>query len=259
MKIVDYHLHSQFSRDGMQTIDDACNKAIQLGLSEICFTDHLEFADQDWVDYAVYRRSIEEARLKYRNSLSLKIGLEVGFDLKAAQEIRDYLEGKEFDFLIGSLHFIDEVDLFRSDFFSAQRIQVGVREYFKALRERISLFDFSVLGHITLFKRFFERMNVSPSDLDWSHYDDIIGEILQDLIAQGKGIELNLRVPLIDLDFRILRLYKKLGGEIITLGSDAHHIRSMQTMEEGFEALRAIGFKHYCTFENRKPLFVPID
>lgn len=259
MKIADYHLHSQFSRDGMQTIDDACEKAIQLGLSELCFTDHLEFADKDWVDYPVYRRAIEAARLKYENRLSLKIGLEVGFDLKAAQQIRDYLKGKEFDFLIGSLHFIDEVDLFRSDFFNAQRIQEGVSEYFQALHERISLFDFSVLGHITLFKRFFERVKVSPSDLDWSNYEGIIGEILQDLIAQGKGIELNMRVPLIDLDFRILRLYKKLGGEIITLGSDAHHIRSMQTMKEGFEALRETGFKYYCLFENRKPLFVPID
>jgi histidinol-phosphatase (PHP family) len=190
--------------------------------------------------------------------LSLKVGLEVGFDIKAEQQIHEYLRDKDFDFLIGSLHFINEVDLFRSDFFSAPRIQEAVREYFQALLEGISLFDFSVLGHITLFKRFFERLKVNPSDINWSNYDEMITSILQELINQGKGIELNMRVPLIDLDFQILRLYKELGGEIITLGSDAHHIRSMQTMKEGFEALRATGFKHYCLFENRKPLFVPI-
>lgn len=260
MKIADYHLHSHFSRDGMQTMDDACNKAIELGISELCFTDHLEFAaDNYWVDYPVYRRSIEAAQMKFQKALSLKVGLEIGFDKKAQQQINSYLEGKEFDFLIGSLHFIDEVDLFRSDFFNAQRIHEGVKEYFQALREGISLFDFSVLGHITLFKRFFERLKVSPSDFNWSDYDDLIQAILQDLIDQGKGIELNTRVPLIDLDFRILRLYKKLGGEIITLGSDAHHYRSMHTMKEGFQALRDAGFQYYCLFEHRKPTFISID
>lgn len=218
MKIADYHLHSQFSRDGMQTMDDACNKAIQLGISELCFTDHLEFADNYWVDYPEYRRSIEVAQMKFQKELTIKVGLEIGFDKKAQQQIKEYLEGKDFDFLIGSLHWIDEVDLFNGEFFRGKRVQDAIREYFQALQERISLFDFSVLGHITLFKRFFERLKVSPSDFDWSNYDGLLQAILQDLIDQGKGIELNTRVPLIDLDFRILRLYKKLGERLLRSG-----------------------------------------
>lgn len=258
MKIADYHIHSQFSRDGMQTMEEACNKATQLGISELCFTDHLEFADNDWVDYPEYRRSIEKAQRKYHKELSLKLGLEIGFDKRAKKQITDYIEGKDFDFLIGSLHFIDEVDLFKGNFFRSDRIQESVRAYFQALLERITLFDFSVLGHITLFKRFFERLHVSPADFDWSDYDDLIRAILRGLVDQGKGIELNTRVPLIDLDFRILRFYKEIGGEIITLGSDAHHYRSMHTMEEGFQALRDTGFRYYCTFEQRNPMFVAL-
>lgn len=259
MKIADYHLHSQFSKDGMQTIEDACNKAIQLGLSEICFTDHLEFAQNYWVDYGEYRRSIDAARTKFAKQLSIKMGLEVGFDKNAKNQIEEYFKGKDFDFLIGSMHRIDNLDLFNGDFFKGKRIQDAIREYFQALYDQISIFDFSVLGHITLFKRFFKQLKVSPEDFVWGDYDDLLRAILQDLIAQGKGIELNTRVPLIDLDFKILRLYKELGGEIITLGTDAHHIRSMNMMEEGFQALRDAGVKYYCLFENRKPIFISID
>lgn len=259
MKIADYHLHSQFSKDGMQTIDDACNKAIQLGISELCFTDHLEFAENYGVDYPEYRRSIETAQMKFQKELSLKVGLEIGFDKRAQQQINTYLEDKDFDFLIGSLHRVDELDLFNGEFFRGKRVQDAIKEYFQALQERISLFDFSVLGHITLFKRFFGQLKVSSSDFNWSDYDELIRAILKDLIDQGKGIELNMRVPLIDLDFRILRHYKELGGKIITLGSDAHHIRSMHTMKEGFQALQDVGFRYYCVFEHRKPLFINIE
>lgn len=259
MKIADYHLHSQFSPDGMQTMEEACTKAIQLGVSELCFTDHIEFAVNFWVDYMEYRRSIEAARMKFGKDLSLKVGLELGFDKRAQHPIEAYLKGKDFDFLIGSMHRVDELDLFNGEFFNGKRIQDAIREYFQALHERISLFDFSVLGHITLFKRFFGQLKVNPSDLVGSDYDDLLRAILQDLIAQGKGIELNTRVPLIDLDFRILHLYKELGGEILTLGTDAHHTRSMHTMKDGFEALRETGFKYYCLFENRKPQFISID
>ena len=259
MKIADYHLHSQFSMDGMQTMEEACSKAIELGVSELCFTDHLEFANNYWVNYAEYRRSIEKAQLKFKNQLTIKYGLEVGFDKRAQKQIEAYLKDKEFDFLIGSMHCVEELDLFNGDFFNGKEIRNAINEYFQAILERIQIFDFSVLGHITLFKRFFKQLGVSASDFVWSDYDEVIKDILQELITQGRGIELNMRVPLIDLDFRILRLYKELGGEIITLGSDAHHVRTMQTMKEGFEALRDAGYRYYCLFEKRKPIFIPVD
>lgn len=259
MKIADYHLHSRFSLDGMQTMEEACSKAIELGVSELCFTDHLEFADNYWINYADYQRSIEKVRQKFNNQLTIKSGLEVGFDKRAQPQIETYLKDKKFDFLIGSMHRVEELDLFNGDFFKGKEIRIAIHEYFQALLERIKISDFSVLGHITLFKRFFKQLGVNVSDFVWSDYDEIIRALLQALITQGKGIELNMRVPLIDLDFRILRLYQELGGEIITLGSDAHHVRTMQVMKEGFEALRASGYRYYCLFEKRKPIFVSLD
>lgn len=256
MKIADYHLHSRFSLDGMQSMEEACSKAIELGVSELCFTDHLEFADNYWVNYVDYQRSIKKVQQKFKNQLSVKSGLEVGFDIRGQQQIEAYLKDKEFDFLIGSMHRVEELDLFNGDFFDGKEIRMAVQEYFQALLERVKIFDFSVLGHITLFKRFFKQLGASVSDFVWSDYDEIIRDLLQELIVQGRGIELNMRVPLIDLDFRILRLYKELGGEIITLGSDAHHVRTMQTFKEGFEALRDSGFQYYCLFEKRKPIFI---
>lgn len=258
MKRADYHIHSQFSPDSMLTMDQACEKAIQLGLTELCFTDHLEFAEDFLVDYDTYRQALEGVRNRFGKQLSLKLGLEVGFDKGAQHQINEYLRDKDFDFLIGSMHRIDGLDLFNGEFFEGKELKVAFREYFLALHEAISSIEFSVLGHMTLIKRFFGRLKASSSDFVWSEYDEFISAILQDLIAQGKGIELNLRVPLIELDFRILRLYKELGGEVITLGTDSHSDRNMHTMDEGFQALREAGFRYYSVFENRSPLFIAI-
>ncbi|KLU65963.1 histidinol-phosphatase [Desulfosporosinus acididurans] len=258
MKRADYHIHSQFSPDATLTIDKACEKAIQLGIDELCFTDHLEFAENHLVNYDNYRDAIEAAKAKYEKVLSIKIGMEVGFDKWKQQQIKDYLENKEFDFLIGSMHRINGLNLFNGDFFAGKKLDFAFGEYFEALYEAVLDFDFSVLGHITLIKRFFRRFNVNPSDFVWIKYDDIIKAVLQKLITHGKGIELNLRVPLIDLDFRILKFYKELGGEIITLGTDSHHEQNMHTPEEGIQALRDVGLRYYSIFEKRKPLFIPI-
>ena len=258
MKRADYHIHSQFSPDSTLTLDQACEEAIRLGLDELCFTDHFEIAEDLVTDFGHYRQAVLDARERYGNQLSLKLGLEVGFDNNSLPQIQEYLLDKDFDFLIGSLHRAEGLDLFNGDFFRGKELQVAFREYFQIIHKSIPSFEFSVLGHITLIKRFFQQLRVNPSDIDWSFYDELIYAILQDLIASGKGIELNLRNSLIDLDFRVLRLYKELGGEIITLGTDSHHITSMHTMEDGFQALREAGFRHYCLFEGLKPLYITI-
>ncbi|AFQ45353.1 histidinol-phosphatase HisJ family protein [Desulfosporosinus meridiei] len=258
MKKADYHIHSDFSPDSTLTMDQACERAISLGLEELCFTDHFEIAEDIRIDYTKYRQAVFRARERYGKQLSLKIGLEVGFDKNSQHQIQEYLEDKDFDFVIGSLHRAEGLDLFNGEFFRGKELKVAFSDYFKVIHESIPSFDFSVLGHITLIKRFFLLLKVNPSDIDWSYYDEGIQAILQDLIARGKGIELNLRNPLLDLDFRVLRFYKELGGEIITLGTDSHHTTSMHAMEEGFQALREVGFRYYCVFDHLKPLFVSI-
>lgn len=258
MKKADYHIHSQFSPDSTLTIDQACKKAIRLGLEELCFTDHLEITEDIVMDFDHYRQALLGARERFRKQLSIKVGVEVGFDKNAQQQIKGFLRDKEFDFIIGSLHRAEGLDLFNGDFFRGKDLQVAFKEYFQIIHDSIPSFEFSVLGHITLIKRFFRQLKVNPLDIDWSSYDELILTILKDLIARGKGIELNLRSPLINLDFRVLNLYKECGGEIITLGTDSHHTTSMHTMEDGFQALREAGFRHYCIFEELKPLYVPI-
>jgi histidinol-phosphatase (PHP family) len=258
MKRADYHIHTQYSPDSMLTIDQACERAISLGLEELCFTDHFEIAENIVTDFDHYRKAVHRARERYGKQLSLKIGLEVGFAKNSQPQILEFLRDKEFDFLIGSLHRAEGLDLFNGDFFRGKEIRNAFKEYFQVIHDSIPSFEFSVLGHLTLIKRFFPQLKVNPADMAWSYYDELIQAILKDLISQGKGIELNLRGPLIELDFRVLRFYKELGGEIITLGTDSHHASSMHSMEEGFQALQEVGFRHYCTFTDLKPLFMPI-
>ena len=259
VKKADYHIHSDFSPDSTLTMDQACEKAISLGLEELCFTDHFEIAGESVIDYGKYRQAVLRARERYGKQLSLKVGLEVGFDKNSQHQIQEYLRDKDFDFLIGSLHRAEGLDLFNGDFFRGKELKTAFSDYFNVIHESIPSFEFSVLGHITLIKRFFQQLKVNPSDILWSYYDEQIHAILQDLIARGKGIELNLRNSLIDLDFRVLRLYKELGGEIVTLGTDSHHTTSMHAMEEGFQALQEVGFRYYFIFEQLNPSFVSIE
>lgn len=259
MKRIDYHIHSQFSPDSSMTMEDACQRAINLGVTEICFTDHLEFAYDYIVDFEAYQQALQGVQLKYGNKLFIKCGLEVGFDKDAEERIVEYLRDKELDFIIGSMHRADGFGLFDGSFFEGKSIDKAFREYFIALKIAVDNYDFySVVGHIGLIKRFLWLLRVKPGDIRWSAYHEQIRDILQVIIHKGKGIELNLRGSLIELDYAILRIYKELGGEIITIGTDAHRTTQMMNMDDGLQVLEEIGFRYITLFDKQVPVFVPI-
>lgn len=261
----DYHMHSSFSNDSKTDMEDMIKKSIDLGLKEICFTDHVDYDlanDFDWgIDYDKYFEKLDFFKSKYANQISIKKGIELGLQKQIITKCSNDANKYPFDFIICSLHAIDRIDLYFGEFFKDKTQHQAYEAYFKELYNIVKNYkDYSVLGHLDLVKRYGDYKNI----LDDSLFSDIIEAILKQVIQDGKGIEINTscyRYNLPDLtpSRSIINMYKDLGGEIITTGSDSHHPSQIAyQFDYIYSYLKEVGFNHVCKFTNMKPEFVNI-
>lgn len=260
----DYHIHSDFSADCETPMEKTIEKAIEIGLKEICFTDHLDYdyPDKDWVfefGATSYDEKIKAVQEKYKQDIIIKKGVEIGLQPHLLKRYEILLEEESFDFVICSLHATEGKDLHSGEFFKGKTVEEAYDIYYKELLQCIMGFNhYSVLGHLDLVKRYTEE----KSKLD---FHDIIEEIFQVIIPRGKGIEVNTSgyryglgsaMPSID----ILKLYKDCGGEIVTLGSDSHSENTLAAQfPAAISALKEAGFEYVATFTAGEPEFHPID
>lgn len=262
----DYHMHSNFSADSTTPMKDMIEKSITLGLKEICFTDHVDYDiignPNVKVDYPKYFESLNNYTNLYKNKISIKKGIEMGLQKHILEKCSYDIESNDFDFVIASVHTIDRLELFTGDYHKNKTQKEVYEGYYSRLLELISNFEnYSIIGHLDLIKRYGNY----PEILKDSMFIDYLEAILKKVIFQGKGIEVNtssFRYNLPDLtpSMGILKLYKNLGGEIITVGSDAHNPEQIATkFKEIHEVLKNIGFKYTCKFTNMKPEFIKIQ
>ncbi len=263
----DYHLHSTFSADSNMTMTEICQKAIELGLDEIVFTDHFGFdpndIDYDFLHYTDYVESFKKAKAHFGHDLNLLLGIEIGIQPYFSVEFNDFLKNKFFDFIIGSIHMVNRYDLTKEAFFIGKNKKQAYQAYLEEVLESIlACENFDVLGHLDLIRRY------GPYHDRILHYDDhreIIESILKTLIQTGRGLEINTSGLRYGIDtphptFDIIQAYRKLGGEILTLGSDAHTPSHIATgFNEALEMIREAGFTHLTRFKDRKPYFYPLE
>jgi histidinol-phosphatase (PHP family) len=259
----DYHVHSDFSADCKTPMEETVLRGIELGFKEICFTEHIDYDYPDSsivfeFDLALYDQKIKQMQEKYRNHIHIKKGIEIGVEPNLLNRYKNLLQANEFDFVICSMHTTDRMDLHSGKFFHDRTVEEAYATYYEELYYCIQNFeDFSVLGHLDLVKRYKQGSK--------KNFHEIIAEILKVIIANGKGIELNTSgfryglnsgMPSDD----ILRLYKELGGEIITLGSDSHIAGTLgYKFNASLELLESIGFKYIATFLGGEPSYHAIN
>ncbi|MFZ5969455.1 MAG: histidinol-phosphatase HisJ family protein [Bacillota bacterium] len=267
----DYHMHTSFSIDSKMEMEEAVKRAIDVGLQEIAFTDHGELnvwrPDDLIVDdifhVGDYLKTLSELKGKYKKRIRIKIGIELGLQVEEKQRIQKLVQEYPFDFVIGSSHTIDRYDLYYRKFFEGKTKQEAYERYFHEILKIVKeVEDFSVYGHLDLVKRYalgvYENIDIEGREVE------IIREILLALIEKGKGIEINtsgFRYGLGDSNpgIEIIKLYKALGGEIITVGSDAHRLEDIgYRIPETYELLRDIGFRYVTTFNQLKPEYVKL-
>lgn len=265
----DYHVHTSFSCDGKASPEAQLERAVELGIKRICFTDHedIGFPPKHGyvfsVDTEEYFSKLGDLKREYADRIELNIGIEIGLQVAYFDEINAFALSKLFDFIIGSTHLVDCEDPCLSDYFDRQSEDEAIVTYLKEVLRNVKTFDnFDVVGHIDYIVRYTKSKG---EKYDPHRYFDIIDEILKTAISKGKGIECNTsRIGNGYLHCNphedIIKRYKELGGEIITLGSDSH---LPKTLGHGFEKAGAIlknaGFKYYTVFENRKPEFLRLD
>ena len=188
----DYHMHSSFSNDSKSDMEDMIKKSIELGLKEICFTDHVDYdtdSDDDWeIDYNKYFDKINYLQNKYKNNISIKKGIEIGLQKQIINRCNNDINQYPFDFVICSQHAINRSDLYFGNFFLDKTQHEAYEHYYTELYDIINIYkNYSVLGHLDLVKRYGNYGKV----LDDKLFDDIIEAILKQAIYDGKGIEVN--------------------------------------------------------------------
>lgn len=263
----DYHLHTTYSFDSTEQMEDIVKSAIKLQLNEIVFTDHLETLDpkvgiHKIIDYDKYVNELEALRKKYGSAIDLKLGAEINLEPSIKTEINSYLDKYPFDFVIGSLHASEFEDFAMSNFSLGKTQNEYYDAYFQWGIDCVKQdFNFCVLGHIDYIVRY---GGFSNKYLDMEIHKEAISEILKILIERGKGIEINtagIRYNLghVHPKVEILKLYKALGGEIITVGSDAHRKTDLaKDFDIAKSLLKDCGFNYYTRFEKMKPIFEKI-
>ncbi|MFC3040185.1 histidinol-phosphatase HisJ family protein [Virgibacillus xinjiangensis] len=260
----DYHIHSDFSADCETPMEKTIEQGIEKGLKEICFTEHIDYdyPDESIVfefDLGEYDRSIKKMEEKYQDRIVIKKGVEIGVQPHLLGRYEELLDQEAFDFVICSMHTTEHKDLHSGDFFQGKTVEQAYDVYYKELLDCVKRFKrFNILGHVDLVKRYTE-VN-SKRD-----HHDIIREVFKEIIPAGKGIELNtsgfrygLGAGMPSKD--ILKLYRELGGEILTLGSDSHTETTVgYKFKESLELFEELGFKYITTFKEGEPVFHSIQ
>lgn len=267
MIYTDCHLHSSFSGDSDTPMEEMIQKGIALGLKTMCFTDHMDLdfpvVDVDFgLDTPAYKTRLFELKEKYKGQIELLFGVEFGLQSHLTKSFSEYQASWPFDFIIGSSHLLAGQDPYYPENLGNQEDPEIYRSYFESILDNLKNFDgFQVYGHLDYIVRYgrFRTKYYTPSD-----YSGLFDEILKTAIHKGIGIELNTSGLKYGLGFAhphmdILKRYRELGGEILTIGSDAHqpdHIAYDFSVVP--ELLKACGFSHYTIFRDRKPEFLPL-
>ena len=256
----DYHLHTTVSFDGIGTPEELIASAQKSGLKEICFTDHYDFNSDPTLEHNVFTSESYHAAYDSLAAQNLKIrrGVEFGLTTWNQPQLEELLRTLSFDFVIGSVHFVDGHDPYEEAYWENITPDAAFRKYLLGTLDCVKAHhNFDVLGHLTYVCK--SAHNPTRRPIPFQDYLDITDEIMKVLITKGIGMEINTSgvdragtfLPSADY----LKRFKELGGEIVTIGSDAHDAtRVGQYIPEAMEIIKDI-FGYVCTFENRKPTF----
>ena len=264
MYIIDYHTHSHLSPDADFPLEEMAAAAVAAGLDELCITDHYDTltldgqraAPYDWTPAEEQFLRVQES---FRGKLTLRLGIEFGsghLDDAALQAAPQTL-----DFVIGSPHNRSEAlggaDFYCGPYDNYPVCRATLDDYFASMALLAPLPVYDVLGHVIYPLRYMVRDGQDVSLAPWM---DRIGAIFKTTIQSGRGIEVNTYNGRTLSEWKpVLELYRSLGGEIVTTGSDAHFPENVaKGIREATALLKDCGFRYLTTYHARKPQFVKL-
>jgi histidinol-phosphatase (PHP family) len=240
-------------------MEDMVKQAISQGLNEICFTEHFDYGlprPEAVCNSTIYYPKVLEMQQKYGQAITIKCGAEFGMQIETIPNYITEFAAHPFDFIILSCHQIDGKEFWLQDFQRGKTQDEINHQYYEAIYNVMTHYhNYSVLGHLDAIKR----------DDPYGCYDDdkvmdAIEKVLKQVIADGKGIEINTssfkyNLPDLTPSRKIIQKYYDLGGELLTIGSDAHETTRLEDhFQEVKTTLRQIGFHYFYTFDHMVPV-----
>ena len=265
MRIFDGHVHTNFSFDSTEPMENVVKTAKEKGLAGVTITDHYN-PDCPVEAYRavldppeVYYETMERIRSEQDGSFQLLRGLEINVLPELNKErCSNVVRTHDFDCIIVGIHSSAD-QMFCYDSESEEEAVSEFRKYYSYILKCVTEYkDFDTLAHLNFFDRF---VSFRP---DHSLFDGITDEIFRTLIRDGKALEVNTskqdNKEVTDKMRYFLRRYLDLGGTMVTVGSDAHRAdRLAQHFPDAFQMIREAGLDHYTVFIERKPVSVSID
>lgn len=258
MILHDQHVHSYYSFDSEQPIEEYLIEADKIGVSYFVLTDHLDLNYLDKgedISFDIQKQNVEllDWQKKYPHIKILR-GIEIGYKPSEINRIKEIIKNNHFDVINFSLHESDGIDYFFKDEFVKRGIDEVLKIYFQRELEAVQHYnDYDVFCHLDYG---FKTAYLIDSSINIKKYEDMLIKIMQEVIKHNKTLELNVKVQeLISKEHTlyILNLYKKLGGKYLTLSSDAHEIkRFRQSFDYYMSLIKQCGFDSLCYFVDRK-------
>lgn len=271
----DLHMHSSFSTDSDAPMESMVQSAIEHNLEGICFTEHM---DLDYPDFyfpedphafvadpdSVYREILHMREL-YSSQIQIGFGLEFGMQEHLSPRFHELSCRYPLDFIIASQHLVKSLDPYYPDTWSQTDPGELIELYYQEMLSNLkSMQEWDTLAHVDYIIRYIPKQHGQSAPIFDGVYDslprhkEVIDEILFHVIQSGKCLEINTAGYKYGLEQphpapSIIRRYRELGGELITIGADAH---APQHVAIGFDQVRelllSMGFRSYCVFTDRK-------
>lgn len=261
---VDCHVHSDLSPDASGSIAELCERAVEIGLKEIVFTEHFDATPRDIAyklyDYEKCRGLIDRMQEKFGDRLSVKLGIEIGYRPGQEAEIIEFLDGKEFEVVIGAIHWVGR-ELLCDDFVVGKTEEEAHTGYFATLLPLVDSGLFDVLAHLDIIKRHGTPL-YGPFDVKkWMPFMELV---LRKVVQNGIALEINTSgvrqapgEPYPGLP--VIKRYCELGGKLVTIGSDAHGIEGLGCgVDTAAALLKEAGFAEFTRFDRRTPIPTPL-
>lgn len=272
MYLTDFHVHSDVSMDSHATMWEMILAEAEAGMRSMCFTNHCDLVRWDNFTPAsrcleIIPESIEKlsaAAGEHRLPIPVYLGVELAEAQFAPDRAAALASAPELDFVLGSMHMIPGVgDYYFQHYTSTEQCDRLFDIYLDELQRIAELDFYDVLAHVGYARRYMWRDGIDYS-MSLERYGDKVKRLLRTVIDKGRGLEINCSgirdgcgpFP----SEEILRLYRSMGGEIITVGSDAHRPdAAAAAVREGTELLCSCGFDYVTIFRQRKPEFIKIN
>ena len=259
----DYHTHTSFSEDSNTPMKEMVEAARRIGIREMAITDHY---DPDYpisfgIDLPQYQKALNKTKEEYQGKIKILKGIEIGIQLgETLERCREAANSFDYDFIIGSFHCAEGYEICDPEFFQRRSAEDSYIAYYTTVQDGVLKYkDYDVLGHFNVIDRYTDRIP------DYPVYWDLVEEILKTVIADGKGLEINTSSFRYGMGERttpakeILQRFRELGGEIVTIGSDAHRPRDVgYGFDTAVEMIKSAGLRYLATFDQRISSFVKL-